>query len=74
MSEFAPDAGLQKNRKLKDALLQHKALSKAGLSERLFGMLFSGLVYPQIWEDPDIDMEAMELQPHHRIVTIGSGG
>src|ERR1044072_9346951 len=74
MTEFAPDAGLQKNRKLKDALLQHKALSKAGLSERLFGMLFSGRVYPQIWEDPDIDMEAMELQPHHRIVTIGSGG
>jgi len=74
MTEFAPDAGLQKNRKLKDALLQHKALSKAGLSERLFGMLFSGLVYPQIWEDPDVDMEAMELQPHHRIVTIGSGG
>ena len=74
MTEFAPDAGFRKNRKLKDAVLQHKALSKAGLSERLFGLLFSGLVYPQIWEDPDIDMEAMELQPHHRIATIGSGG
>jgi S-adenosylmethionine-diacylglycerol 3-amino-3-carboxypropyl transferase len=74
MTEFAPDAGFRKNRKLKDALLQHKALSKAGLSERLFGLLFSGLVYPQIWEDPDIDMEAMELQPQHRIATIGSGG
>jgi S-adenosylmethionine-diacylglycerol 3-amino-3-carboxypropyl transferase len=74
MTEFAPDAGFRKNRKLKDALLQHKALSKAGFSERLFGLLFSGLVYPQIWEDPDIDMEAMELQPHHRIATIGSGG
>ncbi|MGO4437758.1 DUF3419 family protein [Rhizobium sp. RAF56] len=74
MTEFAPDAGFRKNRKLKDALLQHKALSKDGLSERLFSLLFSGLVYPQIWEDPDVDMEAMELQPHHRIVTIGSGG
>jgi len=74
MTEFAPDAGLRKNRKLKDALLQHKALSRAGFSERLFGLLFSGLVYPQIWEDPDIDMEAMELTPDHRIVTIGSGG
>jgi len=74
MTEFAPDAGFRKNRKLKDALLQHKALSKDGLSERLFGLLFSGLVYPQIWEDPDVDMEAMELEPHHRIVTIGSGG
>src|SRR5882757_2637091 len=74
MTEFAPDAGFRKNRKLKDALLQHKALSKAGFSERLFGLLFSGLVYPQIWEDPDVDMQAMELEPHHRIVTIGSGG
>ncbi|MDM9620939.1 DUF3419 family protein [Rhizobium sp. S96] len=74
MTEFAPDAGFRKNRKLKAALLRHKALSKDGLSERLFGLLFSGLVYPQIWEDPDLDMQAMELQPHHRIVTIGSGG
>ncbi len=74
MTEFAPDAGFRKNRKLKAALLRHKAFSKDGLSERLFGLLFSGLVYPQIWEDPDLDMEAMELQPHHRIVTIGSGG
>ncbi len=74
MTEFAPDAGFRKNRKLKAALLRHKAFSKEGLSERLFGMLFSGLVYPQIWEDPDLDMLAMELEPHHRIVTIGSGG
>ncbi|QSY93225.1 DUF3419 family protein [Rhizobium bangladeshense] len=74
MSEFAPDAGFRKNRKLKDALLRHKAFSKDGFSERLFGLLFSGLVYPQIWEDPDLDMQAMELQPNHRIVTIGSGG
>lgn len=74
MTEFAPDAGFRKNRKLKAALLRHKAFSKDGLSERLFGLLFSGLVYPQIWEDPDLDMQAMELQPHHRIVTIGSGG
>jgi S-adenosylmethionine-diacylglycerol 3-amino-3-carboxypropyl transferase len=74
MTEFAPDAGFRKNRKLKAALLRHKAFSKEGLSERLFGLLFSGLVYPQIWEDPDLDMRAMELEPHHRIVTIGSGG
>ena len=74
MTEFAPDAGFRKNRKLKDALLQHKALTKAGFSERLFGLLFSGLVYPQIWEDPDVDMAAMELEAGHRIVTIGSGG
>ena len=74
MSEFAPDTGFRKNRKLKAALLRHKAFSKDGFSERLFGMLFSGLVYPQIWEDPIVDMEAMQLTPESRIVTIGSGG
>ncbi len=74
MSDFAPEAGFRTNRKLKDALLRHSPLSREGLSERLFGLLFSGLVYPQIWEDPDLDMEAMALRPDHRIVTIGSGG
>ncbi len=67
-------ASARRNPKLKSALLQHKALSPAGLSERLFGLLFSGLVYPQIWEDPIVDMEAMQIRPGHRIVTIGSGG
>lgn len=75
MTELAPDVGFgRKNPKLKNALLQHKTFSLAGLSERLFGLLFSGLVYPQIWEDPIVDMEAMQLRAGHRIVTIGSGG
>lgn len=62
------------NTRLKQAVYQHKALSKAGLSERLFALLFSGLVYPQIWEDPDVDMDAMQLGEGHRVVTIASGG
>ena len=74
MTELAPDAGFRGNEKLKGALLQHAALSPAGLSERLFGLLFSGLVYAQIWEDPEVDMQAMDLSEGHRIVTIGSGG
>lgn len=74
MTELVPDAGFGKNRKLKEALLQHKPLSKDGFSERLFGLLFSGMVYPQIWEDPEVDMEGMALAEGHSIVTIGSGG
>lgn len=74
MAELVPDAGFLKNGKLKNALLQHKALSRSGLSERLFGLLFSGLVYPQIWEDPDVDMAGMELAAGQSIVCIGSGG
>ncbi len=42
--------------------------------ERLFTLMFQGFVYNQIWEDPDIDLEALELQPHHRLITIASGG
>lgn len=60
--------------RLKGALLQHRAFSFDGMSERLFGLLFSGLVYPQIWEDPEVDLAAMELRPEHRIATIASGG
>ena len=74
MADIAQEAGFRKNQKLKDALLQHKALSRQGFSERLFGLLFSGLVYPQIWEDPEVDMVAMELSEGHSIVTIASGG
>ncbi len=65
---------LRGNARLKQAVYQHKALSKAGLSERLFTLLFSGLVYPQIWEDPDVDMDAMQLGEGHRVITIASGG
>jgi len=64
----------RRNAALKDAVYQHRALSAPGLSERLFTLLFDGLVYPQIWEDPEIDMDAMALAEGHRVVTIASGG
>lgn len=69
-------AGLRgrKNREIKEAVLKHRPLSWEGVSERLFAFLFSGLVYPQIWEDPEVDMDAMRLGEGHRIVTIASGG
>ncbi|MDE1173172.1 MAG: DUF3419 family protein [Parvibaculaceae bacterium] len=59
---------------LHKAVHQHRAISKGGMQERLFTALFSGLVYPQIWEDPDIDLEALDVQPDSHIVTIASGG
>lgn len=42
--------------------------------EKLFGQLFRGLVYPQIWEDPEVDMEALAITPRCHVVTIASGG
>lgn len=74
MTDLSSELGFRKNRQLGKAVYQNRALSRAGLSERLFAMLFSGLVYPQIWEDPEVDMQAMDLMEGHRIVTIASGG
>ncbi len=45
-----------------------------GLQERLFTLVFSGLVYPQIWEDPEVDREALRIEPDSHVVTIASGG
>lgn len=49
-------------------------MSRQGLLERLFSFAFSGLVYPQIWEDPVPDMEALSLGPDSHLITIASGG
>ncbi|HEY5047446.1 MAG TPA: DUF3419 family protein [Rhizomicrobium sp.] len=50
------------------------ANTRRGALERLFTLMFKGFVYNQIWEDPDIDLEALELASHHRLITIASGG
>jgi len=60
--------------RLKEAVRRHPALSREGLLERLFERLFHGLVYTQIWEDPEIDLEALDLQPDSHVVAIASGG
>jgi S-adenosylmethionine-diacylglycerol 3-amino-3-carboxypropyl transferase len=49
-------------------------MSREGLLEQLFERLFRGLVYAQIWEDPEIDLEAMALTPECHVVAIASGG
>lgn len=61
---------------LKKAVLgnKHKATSKRGFQERMFTAAFSGFVYPQIWEDPEIDIPAMKIDNTTRIMTICSGG
>src|SRR5690242_5886698 len=48
--------------------------TKRGALERLFTLMFKGFVYNQIWEDPAVDLTALRLQPHHRLITIASGG
>ena len=60
--------------RLKQSVRRHRALSREGLLERLFERLFRGLVYTQIWEDPEVDLEALALTPDCHVVTIASGG
>jgi S-adenosylmethionine-diacylglycerol 3-amino-3-carboxypropyl transferase len=56
------------------AVHRHKPLSRAGVLERLFTMAFRGLVYPQIWEDPVVDLAALDIKPDDRVIAIASGG
>jgi S-adenosylmethionine-diacylglycerol 3-amino-3-carboxypropyl transferase len=59
---------------LKRAVHRNRTLSLEGLLERAFTLVFRGLVYPQIWEDPEVDLAAMNLDRHHHVVAIASGG
>jgi S-adenosylmethionine-diacylglycerol 3-amino-3-carboxypropyl transferase len=59
---------------LQRAAHQRAATTKRGALERLFTLMFKGFVYNQIWEDPAVDLDALELKPHHRLITIASGG
>ncbi|MGE3333174.1 MAG: DUF3419 family protein [Rhodospirillaceae bacterium] len=43
-------------------------------SDKRFAESFDRLVYTQIWEDPEVDIAAMELKPGHKVATICSAG
>ncbi|HCB76642.1 MAG TPA: DUF3419 domain-containing protein [Sphingomonas bacterium] len=62
------------NRAVRGAVHRHDHWSKHGLLERAFTFAFRGLVYAQIWEDPEVDLEALALTPDCHLVTIASGG
>ena len=51
-----------------------RVFSNESMLDNLFARLFDGLVYPQIWEDPEVDMEALAIAPTSHIVAIASGG
>ena len=63
-----------RNRAVRSAVHRHDHLSKQGLLERAFTFAFRGLVYAQIWEDPEVDLEALAVTPDCHIVAIASGG
>jgi S-adenosylmethionine-diacylglycerol 3-amino-3-carboxypropyl transferase len=74
MDSLGIEGGPRTGRLLRQAVHRSSPISREGLLERLFTLAFRGLVYPQIWEDPVVDLEALAVEPHHHIVTIASGG
>jgi len=59
---------------LQKAVHHHRLASKRGLLERMFTLWFQGFVYNQIWEDPRVDAEALQMGPESSLLTISSGG
>jgi hypothetical protein len=62
----------------KDRLKQAIGCGPGSLQEiflrNLFAWFSKGLVYPQIWEDPEVDMAALAITPDCHVVAISSGG
>ena len=59
---------------VRNAVLRDGETGRQRLLDRAFAFAFKGLVYAQIWEDPVVDLEALQLGPNTRLVTIASGG
>ncbi len=59
---------------LHSAVQNQKISTKQGLLQKLFAVWFDSFVYNQIWEDPRVDLKALELDFDSRVLTISSGG
>jgi S-adenosylmethionine-diacylglycerol 3-amino-3-carboxypropyl transferase len=61
--------------RIEEAVWQNPLASRRGVLERLFTFWFNSFVYNQIWEDPRVDLLALNLVPDQsRLLTISSGG
>lgn len=57
-----------------EAVAIDRATTSRGLLQRLFALWFDSFVYNQIWEDPRVDLKALEIGSDSRLLTISSGG
>jgi S-adenosylmethionine-diacylglycerol 3-amino-3-carboxypropyl transferase len=62
------------SKRLRNAVGYSRSLAPTNVLNAVFASLFKGLVYPQIWEDPEVDMEALCIAPENHVVAIASGG
>ncbi len=63
----------QAKRIIEDAVIRKDAKVTDKLLDKAFALAFKGLVYAQIWEDPVVDMEGLDIQPDSRLMCIASG-
>ena len=67
-----PEASISRSKELlKNAVYANK--NEISIHDRLFAFWFERLVYPQIWEDPVVDLKALNLKPTDHLITIASG-
>lgn len=59
---------------VKKTVNQNRLMSRQGIMERAFAFWFDSFVYNQIWEDPRVDLEALQLNSTSNVLTIASGG
>jgi S-adenosylmethionine-diacylglycerol 3-amino-3-carboxypropyl transferase len=64
---------VQPKRIIADAVVRKDVKTKDKLLDKAFALAFNGLVYAQIWEDPVVDMEGLDIQPDSRVMSIASG-
>ncbi len=57
-----------------EAVKQKQVSKKQSVLQKLFAVWFDAFVYNQIWEDPRVDLKALELDENSRVLTISSGG
>ncbi len=56
------------------AVKTDRVTSRRGLLQKLFSVWFDAFVYNQIWEDPRVDLQALQLNGDSRVLTISSCG
>lgn len=57
-----------------EAVQNESIASAKGILQKLFALYFDAFVYNQIWEDPEVDIQALQITGDSRILTISSGG
>ncbi len=63
----------QAKRIIEEAVVRKDAKAGDKLLDKAFALAFKGLVYAQIWEDPVVDMEGLDIRPDSRVMCIASG-